>query len=51
MLLARGGKGNEARARDLLAEAVVEADALGMPALGDRARALIVGGETVRPAT
>jgi tetratricopeptide (TPR) repeat protein len=51
MLLLRGGEGHEARARDLLADAVHEADALGMTVLGERARSLILGGEPVRPAT
>jgi tetratricopeptide (TPR) repeat protein len=44
MLLARGGEDDEPRARELLAEAVVEADALGMPAVAERARALIPAG-------
>ena len=32
-----------------LAEAIVEADALGMVAVAERARALVAGGEGVRP--
>ena len=45
MLLARGGPGDEAAARARLAEAIVLADALGMVALAERARALVAGGE------
>jgi hypothetical protein len=44
MLLARRARGDKARARELLAEAAVEADALGMPVLGARARALVPAG-------
>ena len=48
MLLARGGPGDEAAAFERLAEAIVLADALGMVALAERARALVAGGEPVR---
>ena len=48
MLLARGGSGDEAAARERLAEAIVIADALGMVAVAERARALVAGGEPVR---
>jgi DNA-binding SARP family transcriptional activator len=48
MLLARGGAGDEAAARERLAEAIVLADALGMVAVAERARALVAGGEPVR---
>jgi hypothetical protein len=48
MLLARGGAGDEEAARERLAEAIVIADALGMVAVADRARALVAGGEPVR---
>ena len=48
MLLARGEPGDEAAARARLAEAIVLADALGMVALAQRARALVAGGEPVR---
>ena len=44
MLLARRAKGDKARARELLADAIVEADALGMPVLAERARALVPAG-------
>ena len=44
MLLVRRRRGDKARARELLADAVVDADALGMPVVGDRARALIPAG-------
>jgi hypothetical protein len=44
MLLSRRAKGDKAHARRLLADAVAEADALGMPALAERARALTPGG-------
>ena len=44
MLLARRAKGDKARARDLLADAVLEADALGMPVLAERARTLVPAG-------
>jgi len=49
MLLARGEEGDLQRARERLAEAIVEADALGMAAVAERARALVAGGEGVRP--
>jgi tetratricopeptide (TPR) repeat protein len=48
MLLARGEPGDEAAARERLAEAIVAADAIGMVALAERARALVAGGEPVR---
>ena len=48
MLLARGEPGDDAAARERLAEAVVIADALGMVAVAERARALVAGGEPVR---
>ena len=48
MLLARGEPGDEAAARERLAEAIVIADALGMVAVAERARALVAGGEPVR---
>ncbi|MEA2135017.1 MAG: hypothetical protein QOC68_2926 [Solirubrobacteraceae bacterium] len=48
MLLARGEPGDEAAARERLAEAIVLADALGMVAVAERARALVAGGEPVR---
>jgi hypothetical protein len=48
MLLARGEPGDEAAARERLAEAIVIADALGMVVLAERARALVAGGEGVR---
>ena len=48
MLLARGGRGDEEAARDLLAEAIMACDELGMAALGERARSLIRRGEPVR---
>jgi DNA-binding SARP family transcriptional activator len=48
MLLARGEPGDAAAARERLAEAIVLADALGMVALAERARALVAGGEPVR---
>jgi DNA-binding SARP family transcriptional activator len=44
MLLARRARGDKARARELLADAVLEADALGMAALAERARALVPAG-------
>jgi DNA-binding SARP family transcriptional activator len=44
MLLARRSRGDKARARDLLSDAVLAADALGMPAVADRARALVPAG-------
>jgi len=40
MLLTRRRRGDRARARDLLAEAMVTADALGMPVVAQRARDL-----------
>ncbi len=43
MLLARGEAGDDAAARERLAEAVVIADALGMVAVAARARALVAG--------
>jgi hypothetical protein len=36
-------RGESARARERLADAIVTADALGMRALGERARALVAG--------
>jgi tetratricopeptide (TPR) repeat protein len=48
MLLARGQAGDVAAARRRLAEAIVLADALGMVAVAERARALVTGGEPVR---
>jgi DNA-binding SARP family transcriptional activator/tetratricopeptide (TPR) repeat protein len=48
MLLARGEPADEAAARERLAEAIVIADALGMVAVAERARALVTGGEPVR---
>jgi DNA-binding SARP family transcriptional activator/tetratricopeptide (TPR) repeat protein len=48
MLLSRGEPGDEAAARERLAEAVVIADALGMVTVAERARALVAGGEPVR---
>ena len=48
MLLARGEPGDDAAARERLAEAIVIADALGMVAVAERARALVAGGEPVR---
>jgi ATP/maltotriose-dependent transcriptional regulator MalT len=48
MLLARGEAGDDEAARERLAEAVVIADALGMVAVAERARALVAGGEAVR---
>ena len=44
MLLARRARGDKARAREMLADAVLEADALGMPVLAERARALVPAG-------
>jgi len=44
MLLVRRRRGDRARARDLLAEAVVTADALGMCAVAQRARGLVPAG-------
>ena len=41
MLLARRGPGDEGAAREMLADAIVLADALGMVALAERARALV----------
>jgi len=43
MLLARGGPGDDVAARERLAEAIVLADALGMVAVAERARALVTG--------
>jgi ATP/maltotriose-dependent transcriptional regulator MalT len=43
MLLARGERGDDAAARERLAEAIVIADALGMVVLAERARALVAG--------
>lgn len=51
MLLARGGEGDVQRGRERLAEAIVVADALGMVAVAQRARALVAGGEAVRSPT
>jgi DNA-binding SARP family transcriptional activator/tetratricopeptide (TPR) repeat protein len=44
MLLARRQRGDRARARELLGDAVVTADALGMGVVAARARALVPGG-------
>ncbi len=44
MLLARRRRGDKARARDLLADAVLTADALGMPGFAQRARDLMPAG-------
>jgi hypothetical protein len=44
MLLARRAKGDKAHARRLLADAIVEADALGMTVLAEGARALVPAG-------
>jgi DNA-binding SARP family transcriptional activator/tetratricopeptide (TPR) repeat protein len=44
MLLARRRRGDKARARELLADAAVTADALGMPVVAERARALVPAG-------
>jgi DNA-binding SARP family transcriptional activator/tetratricopeptide (TPR) repeat protein len=48
MLLARGEPGDDVAARERLAEAIVIADALGMVAVAERARALVAGGEPAR---
>ena len=44
MLLARRARGDKARARGLLAEAILTADELGMPVVADRARGLVPTG-------
>ena len=44
MLLARRARGDKAHARELLAEAVLEADALGMAVVAEQARALVPAG-------
>jgi tetratricopeptide (TPR) repeat protein len=44
MLLCRRARGDKARARELLASAVVEADALGMPVVASHARRLVPAG-------
>jgi len=44
MLLARRRRGDRARARDLLSDAVLTADALGMPVVAQRARDLVPAG-------
>jgi DNA-binding SARP family transcriptional activator len=44
MLLARRRRGDKARARELLADAAVAADALAMPVVAARARALVPAG-------
>jgi hypothetical protein len=44
MLLARRQRGDKARARELLADAVVSADALGMRVFAQRARDLAPDG-------
>jgi hypothetical protein len=41
MLLVRRGPGDEARAREMLADAILVADALGMVVLAERARRLV----------
>jgi DNA-binding SARP family transcriptional activator/tetratricopeptide (TPR) repeat protein len=48
MLLARAQGNDTQRSRERLAEAIVIADALGMVAVAERARALVTGGEAVR---
>ena len=48
MLLARGGPGDDRAARERLAEGIVIADALGMVAVAEHARALVAGGGAVR---
>ena len=47
MLLARGEPGDDAAARERLAEAIVIADALGMVVLAERARTLVAGGDAL----
>jgi hypothetical protein len=47
MLLARRRRGDKARARDLLADAVGTADALGMGVVAQRARGLVPAGGAV----
>ena len=50
MLLARRRRGDKARARELLADAVLTADALGMGVVAQRARELVpAGGGAARP--
>ena len=55
MLLMRRARGDRSRARELLASAVVAADALGMPVVAEHARSLVPagsagpGGVAVRP--
>jgi hypothetical protein len=44
MLLARRQPGDEAAARERLADAILLADALGMAALAERARSLVPAG-------
>jgi hypothetical protein len=44
MLLTRRQRGDKARARELLADAVLTADALGMGVVAQRARALVPAG-------
>jgi hypothetical protein len=44
MLLQRRRRGDKARAQELLADAVLIADALGMGVVADRARALVRAG-------
>jgi tetratricopeptide (TPR) repeat protein len=44
MLLCRRRRGDKARARDLLADAVLTTDALGMVAVAERARSLVPAG-------
>ena len=44
MLLARRAPGDEAAARERLADAILLADALGMAALAERARSLVPAG-------
>jgi DNA-binding SARP family transcriptional activator len=48
MLLTRRQRGDKARAHELLADAVVIADALGMPVVAERARALMPDGAVAR---
>jgi hypothetical protein len=48
MLLSRGAPGDHRVARERLAEGIVIADALGMVAVAEHARALVAGGGAVR---
>ena len=49
MLLTRRQRGDKARARELLADAVVIADALGMGVVAQRARDLVPAGAVAGP--